>query len=54
MSEEQLRLFERELARHIGPLAKVLVKRNNDGAGYSTLANRLAEQISDLGQRSLF
>lgn len=54
-SEEQLRLLERQLARHIGPLAKILVKRSATSAtSFPELAQRLAEQIPNVGEREAF
>ncbi|MBS2036762.1 serine/threonine protein kinase [bacterium] len=52
---EQLQHLESHLVRYIGPLAKILVKRNAaQEPDYLTLAGKLAEQISDPQQRQAF
>ncbi|MFN8607199.1 MAG: protein kinase [Vulcanimicrobiota bacterium] len=52
---EQLQNLESQLVRYIGPLAKILVKRNAAQVqDYAGLAQRLAEQIPDPQQRQTF
>lgn len=52
---EQLQQLESQLVRYIGPLAKILVKRNAaQVSDYADLAQKLAEQISDPQQRQTF
>ncbi|MBN9414973.1 MAG: serine/threonine protein kinase [Candidatus Eremiobacteraeota bacterium] len=52
---EQLQQLESQLVRYIGPLAKILVKRNAAQIGdFEGLAQRLAEQISDPNHRQTF
>jgi len=46
---------ERRLARHLGPIARVLVARaGRDAADVAALADRLAEHIADPHARRAF
>jgi serine/threonine protein kinase len=52
---EQLQQLESQLVRYIGPLAKILVKRNAaQVSDYTELARKLSEQIPDPQQRQTF
>lgn len=52
---EQLQQLESQLVRYIGPLAKILVKRNAAQIqDFDDLAARLADQISDPAHRQTF
>ena len=53
--ESELRAVEKELARHIGPLAKVLVKRMAaEAANIEQLAKKLAGHITDPSDQRAF
>ena len=46
---------EKQLARHVGPLARVLIKRaSSDSGNVAELVRKLAEHIDDEGDRQAF
>ena len=55
LSPEQLAEIERDLTRHLGPIAKILVKRAAPGAASpDALRRTLADQIDAPAARTAF
>jgi serine/threonine-protein kinase len=54
-TDPQLRVYEKELARYIGPMAKVLVRRTSKiAANYEDLIQRLAKELPSEVDRNAF
>jgi serine/threonine protein kinase len=54
-TDPQLRVYEKELARYIGPMAKVLVRRTSKiAANYEDLIQRLAKELPSEADRNAF
>ena len=54
-TDPQLRVYEKELARYIGPMAKVLVRRTSKvAANLEDLVQRLAKELPSESDRSAF